>query len=554
MINPLVYCDFPGATWLIFGPNVAPLVYYSHLPIIGISLLLAVFVFFQNRKALPNRVLFFTILAFVSWVVFDSIYWASNRSDVIMFAWSMDILAEPLVYMGSFYLMYALIARRDLPFWAKILGVALNIPVLILLPTQYILSGFDLSTCLAEETLISYYSYVIEIFFTLCILIFAFYSFLKTNLADERKKIVYLTIGIILFLTAFAWGNITGSFTEDWQLGQYGLFGMPIFIGFLVYSIVRFQTFNIKLISTEALVVALWVTLAAVLTLNSIEYVRIIVSLTLIMFLVVGVLLVRSVRREVEQREHIEKLAKDLEVANVRLKELDQLKSEFVSLANHQLRAPIAAIKGYASLILEGSFGKPPAAIKEATDKIFEEGKQLGLIVEDFLNVSRIEQGKMKYELADTDLEKLVALVAEELSPAAKKVNITLTFDTDNSRPYISNIDPGKIKQVVTNLIDNAIKYTPKGSVEVHLAKRPPNKIRIVIKDTGIGLDKETIPKLFKKFVRAKDANQTNVSGTGLGLYVAKEMVEAHKGRIWVESEGKGKGSTFIVELDEIKA
>ena len=108
--------------------------------------------------------------------------------------------------------------------------------------------------------------------------------------------------------------------------------------------------------------------------------------------------------------------------------------------------------------------------------------------------------------------------------------------------------DPGKISQVISNLVDNAIKYTPSGSVEVKVSDGE-GKVRIAIKDSGVGLTPEMMPKLFEKFVRADDAGKVNYSGTGLGLYVAKQMVEAHKGKIWAESEGVGKGSTFIVEL-----
>src|SRR3989344_2889796 len=109
-------CNFEGPKWLLFGADVAPLVYYSHLPIIIISLLLAFFVFFQNKNSIPNRVLFVTIITFALWVFLDSIFWASNRSDVVMFVWSIIILIEPLVYIGGFYLLYLFLEKKDLPF------------------------------------------------------------------------------------------------------------------------------------------------------------------------------------------------------------------------------------------------------------------------------------------------------------------------------------------------------------------------------------------------------------------------------------------------------
>ena len=109
-------------------------------------------------------------------------------------------------------------------------------------------------------------------------------------------------------------------------------------------------------------------------------------------------------------------------------------------------------------------------------------------------------------------------------------------------------MDSGKVKQVVMNLIDNAIKYTPKGSVKLIL-RLFDRKIQLEIKDTGIGFNKETLPKLFAKFSREKNANKVNIQGSGLGLYLAREIIEAHHGHIWAHSEGEGKGSTFFIEL-----
>ena len=109
--------------------------------------------------------------------------------------------------------------------------------------------------------------------------------------------------------------------------------------------------------------------------------------------------------------------------------------------------------------------------------------------------------------------------------------------------------DEGKIRQVVANLIDNSIKYTPKGSVHIGIDKKPDNKVLISIVDTGVGMSKETLSRLFGKYVRAENASRTNVGGTGLGLYVAKSFIELHDGRIWAESKGEGKGSCFFIEL-----
>jgi signal transduction histidine kinase len=245
--------------------------------------------------------------------------------------------------------------------------------------------------------------------------------------------------------------------------------------------------------------------------------------------------------KEVAQREKIEKL--------------DKLKSEFVSFATHQIRAPLTAIKGYTSLIQEGSYGDVSEEIKDVVDKIHQSSYSLVLVVEDYLNISRIETGKMKYNFVNADFGKLIRQTAEELTPNIEKAGLDLSIDIDDGGKYMAKIDEGKMRQVIVNLIDNAIKYTKKGSIKVSLTKDgKKGKLLATVSDTGIGISKETILKLFSKFVRAKNSHEVNIHGTGLGLYLAKEITTAHKGgRIWAESEGEGKGSQFYVEIDIVK-
>jgi signal transduction histidine kinase len=267
-----------------------------------------------------------------------------------------------------------------------------------------------------------------------------------------------------------------------------------------------------------------------------------------------GILLIRNVRREIDTRERIEKLAADLEKANVRLTELDRQKSEFVSFATHQLRAPLTAMKGYASLLLEGDMGTLPAEAKQGVSRIFDSTNTLVNIVNDYLNISRIELGTMKYAFETIDFKTLVEDVIGEIKPNIDKTKLQFAFVAENSgTDYRVTADKDKLKQVIANIIDNSLKYTPQGSVKVSLSfDEATNKLTLKVKDTGVGVSAETMPRLFQKFSRAENANKTNIRGTGLGLYVAKQIIEAHHGTIRVESLGEGKGSTFIVELEPL--
>ncbi|HAO64984.1 TPA: hypothetical protein DCQ44_03320 [Candidatus Taylorbacteria bacterium] len=212
-------------------------------------------------------------------------------------------------------------------------------------------------------------------------------------------------------------------------------------------------------------------------------------------------------------------------------------------------RGPLGAIKGYASLMLEGDYGQVPKEFIEPLDIIFRSTDTLTKTVSDFLDVSRIEQGEMKFYLKNFDVATLVDEVVNEQRLNFKKNNLELRLKSEKGE-YIVHEDKAKLKQVLINLVDNSNKYTKAGWIEIGLKKTNENKLLFSVKDSGVGISKETLPLLFKKFSRAQDAQGSNILGTGLGLYVAKKLIEAKGGRIWAESEGKGKGSQFYVELN----
>ena len=209
-------------------------------------------------------------------------------------------------------------------------------------------------------------------------------------------------------------------------------------------------------------------------------------------------------------------LYKEIQIANARLKELDKQKSEFVSIASHQLRSPLTAIKGYSSMILEGSFGEINDKARGAIDRIFQSSQRLVLIIEDFLNLSRIEQGRMQYEWATIELRKLVEGVIAEMEGPLKDAQLSIDFSHDNQE-YNITADEGKVRQVVTNIIDNAIKYTKHGGITLKIKKdSDTRKILLEITDTGIGIPPDVTPKLFQKFSPAEDAGNTNITTTPL--------------------------------------
>ncbi len=232
-----------------------------------------------------------------------------------------------------------------------------------------------------------------------------------------------------------------------------------------------------------------------------------------------------------------------LRVANRHLKELDEAKDEFISMASHQLRTPLTTIKGYISMLQEGDAGKITHEQREFLGYAYSGSERMVSLISDLLNVSRMSSGKFVIERTAVDLTKLVAEEVQQLNGHAEAKGLKLIYQPPKNKLPMMQLDDNKTRQVVMNFIDNAVYYTKTGSVTVALEPDGAN-VRLTVTDTGIGVPEDAKRKLFGKFFRAGNAQQLRPDGTGLGLYLAKRVVEDQGGRIIFESH-EGKGSTF---------
>jgi len=508
-------------------------------------------------------------IVFSSWAILNLIVWTSVNSNVIIFSWSFFGILNVLLSILSLYFVYVFIEKKDVSIRIKVLLGLIILPTIIFTPTRYNLSGFDLTLCgcagFEEKYFLDYY-YIASFLMFFWILFLAISRYRKAE-QKFKKQIVLLTIGIESFLFSFFITGFLASYLadigylKDYRFEQYGLFGMTFFMGMLAFLIVKYKAFNIKLIGTQALVVAQFILIGSMFFFAQSLTNQILVGVTLIGTTIMGGYVIRSVKAEIARKEELQKISDALAIANQRLKELDLTKSEFISIASHQLRTPLTAIKGYISLILEGSYGKVPAVIQDVLDKVYTVNSRLVHLVEDLLNVSRIEAGRIQYSFVQAQLEPLVAELVEMFTPTARSKNLLLQMRLPKKPLPPLTIDPNKIKEVLSNLIDNALKYTKEGGVTVTL-EGDKKRARISVTDTGIGIRAEDKENLFEKFTRSKETTKMVASGAGLGLYVGKNFVEAHGGRIWAESpvpseggqapmegDGADKGSRFIIEL-----
>lgn len=545
---------FEEPLYYFFVPELGGLLYYAHIPAIVIALLVGFIVLFNDRKSLLNQLLFGICISFALWAFSTLVLWTNIHSDILLFAWAFLGPAAAFISIFSIYFTYVFVTKKDVGMGIKGVFLLLLVPLLVLAPSEYTLSGFNLVNCDAfgfEGLTNTVYFPALGGLAILWILFILLTHYKRTE-PGLRKQHVLMGTGILLFLFSFFTTVFLGQYLAtagvlpDSQLETYGYFGMTVFAVYIGILIVRFSAFHVSLVISQMLVLALLILIGSQFTFIESDVNLILNSIAFVLTLLTGIVLVRSVLAEIRQRKQVEKLAKELAAANERLKQLDQLKDEFLSIASHQLRAPITAVRGYAANLSDGTYGVVPEYFKEPIQTIMETTRLMASSIDDYLNISRIEQGRMKYEKSEFDISHLTAQIVKELTPVAARKQLALSAEPAGEITIRADI--GKIKQVITNLIDNAIKYTEKGGITVAVTKEV-GKVRVTITDTGIGIGADEISSLFEKFTRARDANKVNTTGTGLGLYVAKQLAEGHGGRVWAESDGSGKGSRFIVEL-----
>ncbi|MDP2668436.1 MAG: ATP-binding protein [bacterium] len=368
---------------------------------------------------------------------------------------------------------------------------------------------------------------------------------------EERKRIKFVLWGVLIMLALIIFTILIPIllYNNAFFVAFTPLYTV-IFLGFTAYAIFRHHLFNIKVLASE-IFTALIVTTSLLNVLNAADRASLFIGgLAMITVTAFGVLLVRSVYQEVRSKEKIENLAQSLEAANTELKRLDRAKSEFISIASHQLRTPLTIIKGYLSMIREGNYGTITSEVSMTVNKMYLSNERLIKLVNDLLDLSRMESGRMKYEFLEMDLEDVIDSAVDEFQLPAKDKHIKIIWKKDSmGLPKIWG-DAWKLRQVIFNLIDNALKYNREGDIEIKLEKED-DSLKLSIKDSGIGMTEETINNIFHKFSRGRESAvaKVNAVGVGLGLYIAKRIVDDHGGNIWVESAGEGKGSVFYVRL-----
>jgi len=520
-----------------------------------IGVWLAIIVYNNNPKEKLNKVFLGMIVSMFFWV--NSAYLAHLIGEhqtyltliFIKIAW----VATPILFILLYFLvLYYLKKEKEykilslaILFGGVVLSLLTAFTDLVTKDIEFV--GIDLSIIYGKGMI----PFLGIMFFLMCIpLYFLFKEYIKSE-PKERVRIEYLLVGIFIFYLANIIFNIVFPVVfKIVYLYWMGDYSSIVLLGFIAYAIVRRDLFGIRVILTTALVSLIAVLLSLDLFIFTPELMsKLFKGLVLVLFIYFGYLLIKSVLREIEYRERI-KRAYDMEKKALKQTEaLTEAKTQFLMATQHHLRTPLTSMVGYLDLIFGGTYGKVPVKIKQALLKFESSTKRLMRVVNELLDISQFQLGKEVVSLQPgTDVLPILKEVIEELQFEVEYRNLYLKFQKIGKIPKIK-ADSEKLKVALFNIVDNAIKYTRKGGVTVNV-KRKEESLLIAIKDTGIGIAKGEAGKLFKEaFERGKTAKKVHNYGRGIGLFITGHIIKAHKGKIWAESEGEGKGSTFFIEL-----
>jgi len=499
------------------------------------------FIYFKNPKKLLNRTFGLMTLFFALWSFSYGFWMISQEKTEALFWVRMLSLGSIFIPITFLHWILTLLEVQESKKKILLLGYLLTILLSVFSFTSLCVRdvGHRLSFFWWPQAGIVYTLYII--FCYVGMIGYGSFELIKAYRkakGDKKQQIKYVLLAIAIGFTGGATNFPLWYGIPIIPVGNFLVFLYPFI---LTLAITKYHLFDIKIIFTEILIGVIGVILLVQAFFSENSQFKIVQLGIFVLFCLFGYLLIKTMHQELERKEELQRAYEEL-------KKLDIAKSEFIAMASHQLRTPLSIIKGYISMILDGTYGEFPKDLEKPLNNVFGSNERLIRIVNDLLNISKVELGKMDLVKQETQIEDLIEGVLQELEIETKRKNLYLKWKRPKrSLPKIE-IDSLKIRQVIYCVVDNAIKYTEKGGIKLW-AKKQDSKIQIVVSDTGAGMTKQDANRIFSSFVRGKAGLALWAKGVGLGLYLSKKYMELHNGEIWVKSLGRSKGSTFYIVL-----
>lgn len=526
------------------GDTIRSIASYSHIIPAVLSLLLGSFIFVRAKYNLFSKIFLSFVIFFSLWLIGDVIIWGSNNYNLVYSIWSLLDLIEIIFYILALYFVVVFIHEKDLSKNIKSLFILILLPAFYITLNNLSVINFNQAVCEATNNpFLSNYKLIVESLIGLILLFYIIKTLFdkKMDRGDRRADLIVLT-SILLFLTVFGATEYVSSLTGIYEINLYSLFILPVFLLAIIYAVFELDIFKFKILGTHYMVIGL-----VIFVLGQLFFVRntgslVMTLITLLFAIGISILIFANYRRESLQRVRIEKL-------NIELQSLLTQRESLVHLITHKVKASFTRSKYIFAEMVSGGFGNLTDELKHMANTGLASDNEGIKTVDLVLNAFNLERGIVKYDMQKFDFKTLVLDSAESRRDPAEAKGLKMILNIEEGEFNISG-DQFWLREVTNNLIENAVRYTQSGSIEITLKKKENNKLLFTVKDSGVGITEDDKKNLFQAGGRGKDSVKVNVDSTGYGLYSVRLIVEAHNGRVWAQSEGSGKGATFFVEFD----
>lgn len=505
------------------------------------SSMLGLFVYVKNTKKSVNRAFFIYCLTVAIWSI-CYFFWQISKNEAASIFWCKALMMGAImipVYQTRFI-------RRvlNLRVEKKLIFLLYLYSAIFILSNlgNYIVAGVD------QRGGFDYWP-IAGTFFIHFLLVWigiVIYNFVLvfTNFERVDKKTqVFLLYIVIATIISYIGGITNYPLWLGFDIKPWGNILITVYVVIVAYAIIRNRFLNIELMRSEIIVSVIWLALV-VDAIVSDNLINMLMRLGMILlFTAIGWRYIKSLIENEKKNHQLEKDKRELV-------QLDRMKDEFLQMATHELNTPITVIQGKLDMAINENICDLSEKQKQFLEPVLSDTMRLANLSKDILNVARIDQGRLTLNPSQTNLNTLLSEIVNELEIKTKENNNSIVYKPSSQELPELIIDQSKIEEVTTNLINNANKFTKNGTITIK-TDLIEGKIVVSISDTGIGIEKEEQKHLFEKFYQAGRFNPDNPreqQGSGLGLFISRNIIELHRGEIWLESE-KGKGSTFYFSL-----
>lgn len=510
----------------LLNTKTTEIVYYTHVaPLCGV-IFLSIYLLIKTNKSILSRSFFYFVISFCAWLILDLVAWLPFDYKTISFAWSLFDYLNVVFFLFGMYFFIVFIREREIRWQWRLFGVLLTLFPLYRIISGYSIQYFNQQACEAlSDPLIYVYKIGIEILVIVGIIYLLLSGISSRTKAENHRQVIIVATSLLIFFITFGITDYLSVQSEIYEIGLYGLFILPIFLGLIVYAIVAHKAFSVEMIKAQVLIISLTFLVCSQFFFMQSAISRVISSVTFLIVIIFGKYLIVEVKKDIENQ-------RQLQFAYNHFKELEGIKSQFISFGTHQILNPLTVIKGYVSMLQEENYGTFTNKVTEVFSNIKQTTDRLETNIRSYFDLPKFTYHKVAYDFSEAKVVEMITIITSMYKRALRN-EVDVFFENKSERSDLLILaDETSLREAFSNIIENCLKYTKASSISVDLTT---HEGCIVVKVVCIGERRfpKIVPDILKE-IKNDDKISYNhqIISSDLGLYIAKEIIELHKGNL----------------------